>query len=69
MVSDETCMPETHIYIEGRDGGPIHVCRQVYVNGTPVLLTEDGIEIEYGTKEPTVVTLRILPKSITFGPG
>ena len=59
--------PETHIHIESRDDIPCHIARSVYVNGTPVLLAEDGLEIEYGFNEMTKVTLTILPKTLTFG--
>lgn len=42
-----------------------HRVQQVLVNGTPVLIKKDGIDIEYGD-EITVVTLQILPTEIHF---
>ena len=59
--------PETHIHIESRIDGAVHVSGSVYVNGTPVLLAEDGLGIEYGFNDMTTVTLKILPKTLTFG--
>ena len=60
--------PETHVHIESRpDAGLIHVPWNVYVNGVPVLLAEGGLEIEHGFDQATVVVLRILPKTVTFG--
>jgi len=46
-----------------------HITRQVKVNGTPVLLAEDGVEIEYGYGEITKVTLTILPTEVHFTAG
>lgn len=43
-----------------------HKVRQVLVNGTPVLLEPDGIDIDFGDGRPTLVTLRILPTEIHF---
>ena len=46
-----------------------HITRQVKVNGTPVLLAEDGVEIEYGYGEITKVILTILPTEVHFTAG
>ena len=43
-----------------------HVTRQVRVNGIPVLLAEDGVEIEYGHGQVTKVILTILPTEVHF---
>lgn len=59
--------PETHIHIDSRIDGAGHVPGSVYVNGTPVLLAEDGLEIECGFNDMTTVTLKIFPKTLTFG--
>lgn len=59
---------ETHVHIESRpDADLVHVPWNVYVNGVPVLLAEDGLEIESGFDQATVVVLKILPKTLTFG--
>ena len=43
-----------------------HVVKEVRINGTPVLIEKDGVNIEYGTDKATVVTLRILATEIRF---
>lgn len=59
---------ETHVHIESRpDADLVHVPWNVYVNGVPVLLAEGGLEIEQGFDQATVVVLKILPKTVTFG--
>jgi type IV secretory pathway protease TraF len=43
-----------------------HLAREVRINGVPVLVKEDGIDITFGAQEITTVTLEILPTEIHF---
>lgn len=61
--------PRTVIELSDRTTGDDPVChktREIRINGTPVLIEKDGIEIEYGDEITTVVVLRILPTEIHF---
>ena len=53
---------------EAGSGTVAHVAAQVHLNGVPLLLTEhDGFSIDYGPKEATVVTLRVIASEVRFG--
>lgn len=53
---------------EAGGGSVAHTAAQVYLNGVPLLLTEhDGFSIDYGPKEATVVTLRVIASEVRFG--
>lgn len=43
-----------------------HFVKEVRINGAPVLIEKDGVNIEYGTDKATVVELRILATEIRF---
>lgn len=43
-----------------------HKTNQVKINGTPVLVEANGIDVSVGGRDATVVTLRILPTEIHF---
>lgn len=64
--------PQTFIEIRDQDhrDRPVgHVAKQVYINGSPVLVAEDGVHIKYGPDEMTTVTLDLLPTELHFGHG
>ena len=43
-----------------------HVARMVRVNGQPVRVASDGVEIDFGENRPTIVTLRLLADEVRF---
>lgn len=47
-------------------GHVAHTLKEIRINGAPVLVAEDGIDIEFGHGEVTAVTLRLLPTEIHF---
>lgn len=62
-------VPRTVIEFQdvGTGDNPLcHRTREVLINGTPVLIQRDGIDIEHGGDQITVVTLRILPTEVHF---
>lgn len=62
-------LPRTVIEFVDPVGGENPVChklKEVHINGTAVLVAEDGIDIEYGAGIPTAVTLRMLPTEVHF---
>ena len=65
-MKDNGTTPENHIHLASSHD-LVHVAKRVYLNGIPLLLTEDGVDIAYGFNEPTVVTLKVLAKTVTFG--
>lgn len=50
----------------GAEDAPCHKVSRVFIDGTEVLVEKDGIDIEYGDHQATVVTLRLLPTEIHF---
>ena len=46
--------------------GPPHVAKEIRINGTPILVAEDGVTIEWGRDRATTVTIELLPDEIHF---
>ena len=49
---------------DGRESPTYHCVRKVSVNGVDLRLAEDGIDIEYGPEQVTIVTLRVIASEI-----
>lgn len=60
-----TDLPRTVITLTG-DRGPLHVAKGVLVNGSPVTVAEDGVDIDFGPDEVTTVTLTLLADEVHF---
>lgn len=61
--------PRTIIDFVDRGTGDTPLChkaREVHINGIPVLVAKDGIDIEYGPDVITAITLRLLPTEVHF---
>ncbi len=62
--------PRTVIHVVDTHGGSpmVHVAKEVWLNGEPLLLAENGYEITTSAdgNEPTVVTLRVMPTSVHY---
>lgn len=43
-----------------------HRMREVHINGVPVLVAKDGIDLEFSESDVTSVTLRLLPTEVHF---
>lgn len=62
-------VPRTLIEIKDYPGGedvPAHKAKRVFINGKEVLIEKNGITVDFGEDEPTVVTLRIMPTELRF---
>ena len=59
-----------HNHIEFRDSNPAspgHLTRHVYIDGTELMIAEDGIQVSQpGNDEIQTVTLTIIPHRISF---
>lgn len=65
-MSEQSMLPRNHVEIVSHPPAPGVVPARVFVDGTEVLLAEDGLEISGGFEELTVVTLKLIPSSITI---
>jgi hypothetical protein len=62
-----TPLPRTTIEFIDHAKDPLaHVAKEVRINGTPVLVTEHGVDIDCGHNEATTVTLTLLPTEVRF---
>lgn len=60
-------LPETKVeFVSTRTPGSVHIVNEVHVNGSRVCVMEDGIDIEYGSSVPTVVTLKLIASEVHF---
>lgn len=65
-----TRQPRTTIEFIDRTNDPgntlAHIASEVRINGTPVLVARDSIDVECGDNEATAVTLTLLPTKVHF---
>lgn len=62
--------PKTVVELRDResaaDGVGPHTAQRVLVNGSPVRIEVDGVDVDFGPSGPTVVTLRLLADEVHF---
>lgn len=65
-------LPRTVVELKDYEGASgdkdplMHKVARVFVNGSEVLVERDGIDIEFGESQATVVTLRIQATEVHF---